>query len=385
MEHFDFIFAGGGAAGLALAYCIVNSPLKDRSILIIDKETKNKNDRTWCYWIDHPIALNAIAYRSWSYLKFNSDTFERTFNLSPYQYYMIRGIDFYEHMLQELSKIPGIRFVQGKIEQIKDGNDVAEVVVNGISYSGTWVFDSLFQPTQFHLDTTRYHDIKQHFKGWEIETDWDVFDPEVMTLFDFRTPQKGSMRFIYILPFSTRRALVEYTLFSANLLTEEEYNEGISSYLRNVLGITQYRLLAEEKGIIPMTDQPFPRRGGKRILFTGTKGGRVKPSTGYAFLRIQQDSEAIVQSLLKHGDPFHIPESPWVFRMSDSVMLQLMYRRGNLMKPIFTQLFRNNPIQRIFRFLDEQASPVELLLFTTSLSPLPFLQALLKLLLFRRV
>ncbi len=46
MEHFDFILAGGGAAGLGLAYYMVNSPLKDHSILIIDKEAKNKNDRT---------------------------------------------------------------------------------------------------------------------------------------------------------------------------------------------------------------------------------------------------------------------------------------------------------------------------------------------------
>lgn len=385
MEYFDLILAGGGAAGLGLAYYMVNSPLKDHSILIIDKEAKNKNDRTWCYWIDHPTPLNAIAYRSWNYLKFTSDTFERIFDISPYRYYMIRGIDFYEHMRQELSKFPKVRFVQGKVEQIKDGEEAAEVIVNGVSYSGKWVFDSLLQPAQLHIDPTRYHDIKQHFKGWEIETDWDVFDPEVMTLFDFRTPQKDSMRFVYVLPFSTRRALVEYTIFSAKLLTEEEYDDGINDYLRNVLGITQYRRVAEEKGIIPMTDQPFPRRGGKRILFTGTKGGRVKPSTGYAFQRIQQDSEAIVRSLLKYGDPFHLPESPWVFRMSDSVMLQLMYRRGNLMKPIFTQLFRNNPIRRIFRFLDEEASPVELLLFITSLSPLPFLQALLKLIFFRRV
>ncbi len=186
---------------------------------------------------------------------------------------MIRGIDFYEHMRHELSKFPRVCFVQGKVEQIKDGEDVAEVIVNGVSYSGKWVFDSLLQPAQLHIDTTRYHDIKQHFKGWDIETDWDVFDPEVMTLFDFRTPQKDSMRFVYILPFSTRRALVEYTIFSAKLLTEIEYDDGINDYLRNILGITQYRRVAEEKGIIPMTDQPFPRRGGKRILFTGTKGG----------------------------------------------------------------------------------------------------------------
>ncbi len=383
MDHFDFILAGSGAAGLGLAYHMVNSPLRDCSILIIDKEVKNKNDRTWCYWTDQTTLLDTIVYRSWDHLKFISDDFERSFTLFPYQYHMIRGIDFYEKTTQVLSK-HNVHFAHGAVEQIKDGEDIAEVVVGGTSYYGKWVFDSLFSPSEFHVDTSRYHDVKQHFKGWEIETNQDAFDPRVMTLFDFRTPQKGSMRFIYILPFSSRRALVEYTLFSARLLTEEEYAEGLSNYIQNILGLKEYRILAEEKGIIPMTDQPFPRCGGKRILFTGTKGGRVKPSTGYAFLRIQQDSAAIVQSLLKYGHPFHLPDSPWVFKMSDSVMLQLMHRRGNLMKPIFTQLFQNNPIHRIFRFLDETASPIDTILLMTSLSPLPFIQALLKLVILRR-
>jgi lycopene beta-cyclase len=39
------------------------------------------------------------------------------------------------------------------------------------------------------------------------------------------------MRFIYILPFSERRAMVEYTLFSADLLTRAEYEQALRDYL----------------------------------------------------------------------------------------------------------------------------------------------------------
>jgi lycopene beta-cyclase len=35
MEEFDMIIAGGGAAGLGLAYQMINSPLKDHKILFI--------------------------------------------------------------------------------------------------------------------------------------------------------------------------------------------------------------------------------------------------------------------------------------------------------------------------------------------------------------
>jgi len=58
----------------------------------------------------------------------------------------------------------------------------------------------------------------QHFLGWFITSTTPAVDPSSMTLFDFRTPQRGSMRFFYILPFSPIQALVEYTLFSPHLL-----------------------------------------------------------------------------------------------------------------------------------------------------------------------
>ncbi len=45
------------------------------------------------------------------------------------------------------------------------------------------------------------------------------------------------------------------------------------------------------------------------------------------------------------------------------------------MQPIFTALFKNNPSQRIFRFLDESAAPGEDMRILTSLPPLPFLSA----------
>jgi 2-polyprenyl-6-methoxyphenol hydroxylase-like FAD-dependent oxidoreductase len=46
IKKYDFIIVGGGVAGLTLAYQLVHSPLADRSILIVDRVTKNKNDRT---------------------------------------------------------------------------------------------------------------------------------------------------------------------------------------------------------------------------------------------------------------------------------------------------------------------------------------------------
>ena len=111
----------------------------------------------------------------------------------------------------------------------------------------------------------------------------------------------------------------------------------------------------------------------------GTKGGRVKPSTGYAFLRMQRDSSAIVRSLLQAGHPFSVPASPRRYRFFDSVMLEIMTRHAEGVEPIFTALFKHNPAQRIFRFLDEVASPWENCLMLPSLPPRLLWQTLLQL------
>jgi lycopene beta-cyclase len=144
------------------------------------------------------------------------------------------------------------------------------------------------------------------------------------------------------------------------------------------LGIEDYQLIEEENGVIPMTDQPFPRRAGARVMNIGAKGGRVKPSTGYTFQRIQRDSAAIVQSLLRRGYPFAVTgDSAW-YRLHDSIMLDVMARQGGQMSSLFTAIFRRNPIRRIFRFLDEAGSPLNDVALLVSLPPWPFLRALLR-------
>jgi lycopene beta-cyclase len=427
MTDYDFILAGGGLAGLSLAYNLINSPLRDRSILIIDKDAKQQNDRTWCFWEEQSTLFDEIAYRTWHHLRFVSDGFEREFDLAPYRYQMIRGLDFYNFTREKLSRCSNVTFVHGNIERVGDGPDRATVTIEGKLFSGSWVFDSTLPatlrgsvptslrggqwPTKQSPTTSdeiasqrpvheagarqakalamttngHYHHLNQHFRGWEIETDRPAFNPQLPTLFDFRTSQNGHMRFVYTLPFAENRALIEYTLFSGHVLSSEEYDAGLKAYIEDVLGIQQYTINHVEAGIIPMTDRPFPRRLGQRVMSIGTKGGRVKPSTGYAFLRIQRDSAAIVQSLVKHDQPFDIPAQRGRFGLHDSILLSIMTHHPDDLKPIFTLMFRNNPIQRIFRFLDETATLSEEIRFIASLPPWRFLQALFRLKMLRRV
>lgn len=379
MKSYDFIIAGGGAAGLSLACRLIQSPLCDRSILIVDKEAKERNDRTWCFWADRPTRFDRIIYRSWSRLRFVSQTYANVVDLQPYRYQMIRGLDFYRFARQELSAFPKVEFRQGTVERIEDGDEGAAVCVDGQSYTARWVFDSRFRLPSFGPDPGRYHYLHQRFYGWEIETPGDTFDPQTPTFLDFRTPQRGTTRFFYVLPLSTRRALVEHVASTAPGCTGEDHAGVLRDYLHTVLGITDYRILTREGGASPLTDYPFPRRAGRRVMTIGAAGGRVKPSTGYAFMRIQADSAAIVRSLLRLGHPFDVPLGSRRYRWYDTILLNIMTHHGAAIDPIFTALFRHNSIQRVFRFLDEAGSLRENISFIATLPPQRFLQALLRL------
>jgi lycopene beta-cyclase len=375
MTHYDFIIAGAGLAGLSLALHLVNSPLRDRSILIVDHDTKERNDRTWSYWADRPTLFDDLACRTWDRLHLAGLNGELRVNLRRCRYRTIRGSDFYDHARRELVQHPNVTWRRGKVDVIEGGDDAARVIINHETVAGRWVFDS--RPRHTPIDD-RYHQLKLHFKGWEIETPQPVFDPSAATFLDFRTPQSGATRFFYVLPFDERHALVEYTLFSNMPLLPREYEQALQTYLRDVLKINDYHVTRQEGGVIPITDQPYPRRLGERVMSIGMRGGRIKPSTGFAFMRVQSDSAAIVQSLISHDQPFDVPEDSARYRLYDSMLLDIMEREPERIQAIFAALFKRNSIEHVLSFLDEQASFMQNVRMIATLPPAPFLQALVR-------
>ena len=384
MKRYDYIIAGGGAAGLSLTHHLAHSPLREQSILIIDRQVKNRNDHTWCVWTREPSYLDDLACRRWEQLAFFGSRGERHIKLQPYRYLMVRSADFYRSMRQNLESLPNIDFALGDVERITDTPDGVEVSANGLTLQGKWAFDSRYQAGDYRPLTPNHRYLYQHFLGQIVETERPTFDPSLPHWFDFRTPQHKSMRFVYLLPLSERRALIEYTVFSDSLLPQAEYRAALQQYIATVLRTDAARVEDEEQGLIPMTDYPFPRRSGQHILNIGTRGGRVKPSSGFAFMRIQRDSEAIVASLLAHDHPFNLAESPKRYRTFDAMLLQILLRRGDLGASVFGSLLHNNPIDRVFRFLDEEGNWGDNLKVMASVPPWPFIRAWLQVRLRRR-
>jgi lycopene beta-cyclase len=217
----------------------------------------------------------------------------------------------------------------------------------------------------------------QHFKGWFIQTAAPAFDMARATLMDFRVHQRHGTSFVYVLPISDTKALVEYTLFTAQTLKAEQYDIELRDYTHRYLGLKDFTIVEDEFGIIPMTSARF-QFFEKGMYNIGIAGGQTKASTGYTFQFIQKQSHAIVDCLIRKRSLSLLSSSSRRFHFYDKVLLKLLERGELSGSEIFTRLFQKNGASGIFKFLDNETSVVEELKLISTLQTLPFLKAAMR-------
>ncbi|MGI8555970.1 MAG: lycopene cyclase family protein [Pyrinomonadaceae bacterium] len=374
-DEFDYIIAGGGMAGLSLAFYFDKSLLCDKKILIIDRDPKQSNDHTWCFWEREKSAFEEIVFRRWKTLWFHGTRgFSKLLDTGDYEYKMIRAIDFYKFVFAKINKNPNIEFFRADIQTIENETVKTD---QGEFIAAEFIFDSA---TRKNYDNPKYRNLRQHFLGWTIETEKEVFNSDEPTFFDFRVEQKDECRFIYILPFSSRKALIEFTVFSDNLLAQNEYEENLKKYITEKLKIENYKITEIERGIIPMSDEPHPQFPAPKIIRIGTAGGYVKPSTGYSFARTQKKLQKLVSDLENKTLEIQNPKSKiqnWKDYL-DSVLLDVLRSKKHPADDVFTALFSKNETRQVLKFLDENTSVSEDLQIMRTVPLAPFAAAALK-------
>jgi lycopene beta-cyclase len=377
---YTYILAGGGMAGLSLAYYLNQSNVPFESILIIDQVLKNTRDKTWCYWSDQVEPFDSVVEHSWNQLWFHSfDNRSNKFSILPFNYRKIQSDSWYAFIQKELKQNPKIQFIQTKVLEFSYEGRFAKVRTDAGEFTATEkIFDSV---SHFPCELENPKHLKQHFVGITIEANFPIFDPEAAHLFDFRIAHTTACEFMYVLPTSDRIALFEHTYFSGQLKEKQHYLDQIKAYLFGAYGLgdDDYLILEEESGIIPMTmSDAEPQNLHTKIIQIGTSGGFVKATTGYSFLRTQRKLKELVTNLENRYLDASVNETKPFKKWMDRVFLQVLIDQKIKGNRVFESLFQKNKPQLILRFLEEQTTIWEDLKLMTTVPTLPFMQAAFK-------
>jgi len=381
--QYDYIIAGSGAAGLSLLYSLLqDSELSKSKILVVDKDLKQQNDRTWCFWEKEAGYFESIVHHEWKTLEFKTEDFKKQFELEEYTYKMIRGIDFYEFVLDFAKGFKNVTFIYEPIVSLDSDKKKAILITEEEEYSAKFVFNStpIFNP-----EITTKNSLLQHFEGWEIETKEPVFDEKVGTLMDFSLDQKQGATFMYVLPTSPTKALVEYTRFSPKLLDKQEYKTALQEYIKSDLNIKEFEITHQEFGVIPMSLAKFEShpKNKERIVNIGTAGGYTKASSGYTFQFVQKHTKLMVDELKQGKSPLIKPSSrEKMFHWYDKTVLDVMLTKKMTGKEIFSIMFKKLAPEKILAFLGNESTFLQEIKTMNSVPIIPFVTSGIKQLFF---
>lgn len=359
---------------------ILSKKFKEKSILLIDIDAKKTNNRTWCFWEKPNHDFEKIVSKKWNSALFANQKMNRNLDIKPYQYNMIRGLDFYNLVFDLISKQENITFINDKVISFQEESNQVNVICENQKYACDKLFNSIYNP-EIVKSQTKYPLLSQHFIGWFIKTKEAVFNPEMATFMDFSIQQKGNTKFMYVLPTSTNEALLEPTLFSHQLLKKEDYEAEILLYLKK-LGVSDYEITDKEQGNIPMTSFPFWENNTKNVIHIGSAGGWTKASTGFTFRHTMKKSKKLVAFLQSQSDTsttfsmtnFGKKDKFWFY---DLLFLDVLDKNNELGSEVFSSLFKKGNPSLIFKFLDEETTFLEDLQVMMKCPTLPFIKALL--------
>lgn len=373
---YDYAIVGAGAAGLHLALALIGDSFFDsKKILIIEKSQKDTNDRTWCFWEKEKGNWDEVVHQSWKSTEFVTSHKSNKFHLGSYSYKMVRGIDFYTMAKKKLMVASNVTWVNDEVTTVTQGAPNS-ISTPASSFSAHHLFDSRITP-DFHNKNNGAINLLQHFKGWFIESPTSVFDTNSFVMMDFRQKHPDTTSFIYVLPINAKSALVEFTYFSPDLVSDDTYNQYLEAYIQDVLKLENYTINEVEQGIIPMSNYPFNKENNEFVTKIGTAGSWVKGSSGYSFKNAERYSAKIIDNL-KRGEKPSKNLFKKRFKLYDSLFLDVLYHNNHLGERIFSDMYYKNDIEKIFAFLDEETSVFDELKIIKSFDWWPFTKALIK-------
>lgn len=372
-QQFQYIIIGAGCAGLQLAKALLDLPGESVKSILLIEANENHQEKSWCFWHEKNHAYQHLVEKEWNVVGFVGNGISITRSAHPKSYQYINSAHFAKYHFDYFKTDPRITVLFEEVLEVTPGSNVNTVKSVNQVFEGKYVFYSHPKILDPNIPKPT---VWQHFLGWEIKTEAAVFDVDKAMLMDFDLGHEPDIRFMYILPFAENRAMVECTIFSEEIYDLENYENSLKAYIEKKI-TKNYVIESIEQGQIPMTLTKYRTGNVNNIIPIGTAAGCIKASTGYSFVRNMRNTRAIIDCIRKN-EKIETQVTTRKYLFFDLLLLRVILHEPHLVKTIFTKLFKNNPINEVFSFLDEQTNLWQDFKIVSRLPQLPFLKAIFR-------
>ena len=389
-REYDLIIIGGGCSGLSLAASLCKLATKPEYVpltLIIEPRSEYTNDRSWCFWesTDQTDQTDDnLITKSWFTWEFSTNSYMRRHTSeSGWKYHYVSAIEFYNHAEKQISYNPKVTLLKNScVIDVCPVEDHIEIYLQRGSHHYDAKTEKILTKQIVDTRLPQKSDIsisilKQVFFGFEVKTDKPHhFEDVAMVMKDMRVDEQGFL-FDYVLPINRHNLLVEFTRFSANYIPPESLRSEALKSLHRLLGNTNYQVVREEFGIIPMGLEHNISPADPRWIRTGLAAGAARPSTGFAFKRIQHWAQHCAEAILNGRLGCDFQSDNTILKWMDKIFLNAIKKNPAIAPHLFISLAHNVPPDRLTRFLTDRPKFGDYFAIMRALPKLPLLRCAL--------
>ena len=376
-ESRTILIAGAGCSGLSLAMHLIEFAHLDVEVVLVEprKRSDYTNDKTWSGFATKAHLFSGLASAKWDHWKCSNERGEHVSRSRQYWYEAVKASDYYDFCFDRLMADRRVvthfgchlgESSEGACEILGHGGELIETV------TPDHFFDSRPQRDPFFSGSPDDLVLWQQFCGVEVEMEEDTFESGTATLMDFAIHQGGEIRFMYVLPFSKRRALLELTVFSRAIAPNDELRDDLDVYVKSLYRGKSWSAGRSESGKIPMATADFESIGSGDATKIGLSGGLMRPSTGYAFASIHEHSQRIARAI-HSGRPIDQWRQGHISKALDRIFLSFLAKNPEQAGDLFLRISKRTDPDRFARFMMDTSSLLDKLSIIMSMPKLPFI------------
>ena len=360
MKIYKAAIIGLGPSGLAVNKILYGNSVDE--IIAFDNEDINNRDNFFGFWlVDWMKPFEHIIEKKWFKWTIGNKKIKITHTSRNKPYCVISYKKWKKFCLETKNKLEIKNKKVLKYSPLQ--NHFKIVTADNNEYYAEKIYDS-------RSTKEKKGELLQHFFGINITVPDNTFNENKLTLMHF-TKEKNLLHFMYILPFSHNKALVESTVFSKEVFKNSWYREKIKDYLK-IKNINNYKESSVEQGVIPMFFAEEKKSPSLNIYNIGIRGGACKPSTGYAFSFLIKQVQ-----LLKNSKKNYVNIHKFLERKMDKIFINFL-KNNNEDGESFIKLASNLNGNEFQSFMMGESSILTKLKIIKSMPKLAFIKELFR-------